>query len=67
MIKKITTADGTIMYTLHGKLHSLTGPALIPQGLNRKREYYINGNPMTEKQWTDSKRAQKGTQMPKNI
>lgn len=67
MIKKITTADGTIMYTLHGKLHNLTGPALIPQGKNSKREYYINGNPYTEKQWLDSKRAQKGKQMPTNI
>jgi hypothetical protein len=41
--KKITTADGTIRYIFDGKLHNWEGPALIPEGDNRKREYYING------------------------
>ena len=41
--KKLTTADGTIMYTFDGKLHNWEGPALIPEGNNRRREYYING------------------------
>jgi hypothetical protein len=41
--RKITTADGTIMHTFNGKLHNWEGPALIPEGNNRKREYYLNG------------------------
>jgi hypothetical protein len=34
--KKLTTADGTIMYTFDGKLHNWEGPALIPEGNNRR-------------------------------
>ena len=41
--KKITRADGTIAYIFDNKLHNWEGPALIPEGNNRKREYYING------------------------
>ncbi len=40
--RKITTADKTVMYMFDGKLHNWEGPALIPQGDNRKREYYLN-------------------------
>ena len=42
-IKKITTADKTIMYIWENKLHNWDGPALIPQGNKKKAEYYING------------------------
>jgi hypothetical protein len=35
--KKLTTSDGTIMYTFDGKLHNWEGPALIPEGNNRKK------------------------------
>jgi hypothetical protein len=43
--KKITTSDGTIMYTFDGKLHNWEGPALIPEGNNKKREYYHKKSP----------------------
>jgi len=49
--QKVTTADGTIMYTFDGKLHNWEGPALIPQGNNKKREYYLNGIKMSEAEW----------------
>lgn len=49
--KKVTTADGTIMFTFDGKLHNWEGPALIPQGNTKKREYYINGIKMSELEW----------------
>ena len=55
--RKITTKDGTVMYMFDNKLHNWDGPALIPEGNNRKREYYINGIKMDLKQW---KKALKG-------
>ena len=58
--KKITTTDGTIMYMFNVKLHNWEGPALIPEGNNRKREYYLNGIQMTEKQWKDALRGREG-------
>ena len=58
--RKITTADGTIMYTFDGKLHNWEGPALLPQGENRKREYYINGIKMTQEQWKEALKGREG-------
>jgi len=58
--RKITTSDGTIMYMFNGKLHNWEGPALIPEGNNKKREYYLNGIKMTEKQWKDALRGREG-------
>jgi hypothetical protein len=58
--KKITTADGTIMYTFDGKLHNWEGPALIPQGDNRKREYYLNGIKMTQVEWKEALKGREG-------
>ena len=52
--RKITTADGTVMYMFDGKLHNWEGPALLPQGDNRKREYYINGIKMTQTEWKEA-------------
>ena len=49
--KKIVTADKTVMYIFDGKLHNWDGPALLPQGNSRKREYYINGIKMSELEW----------------
>jgi len=51
--RKITTKDGTIMYMFDNKLHNWDGPALIPEGNNRKREYYINGIKHSEADWKD--------------
>jgi len=58
--KKITTADGTIMYSFDGKLHNWEGPALIPKGETRKREYYINGIKMTQAKWKEAIKNKEG-------
>ena len=59
-IKKITTADKTIMYIWENKLHNWDGPALIPQGNKKKAEYYINGIKYTKDQWKDLKKSGEG-------
>lgn len=50
---KFRTADGTIGYYLDrgGKkqLHNSDGPALIPQGDRKLKEYHVFGMPMSEK------------------
>lgn len=51
--KKVVTEDKTIMFVWEGKLHSWSGPALIPQGDKKKREYYLHGVKLTEKDWKD--------------
>lgn len=58
--RKITTADGTVMYMFDGKLHNWEGPALLPQGDNRKREYYINGIKMSQEQWKEALKGREG-------
>ena len=39
--KRLKKADGTIAVVWEGKLHNWDGPALIPQGNNKKAEYHI--------------------------
>ena len=58
--RKITTADGTIMYMFDGKLHNWDGPAVIPQGNTRLREYYLNGIKYTEEQWRERLKSREG-------
>tara|TARA_R100001460_G_scaffold266_10_gene1242 strand:- start:15751 stop:15990 length:240 start_codon:yes stop_codon:yes gene_type:complete len=58
--RKLTTADGTIMYMFNGKLHNWEGPALIPEGNMRKREYYLNGIKMSEPEYKDALRRREG-------
>ena len=58
--RKITTADKTVMYMFDGKLHNWEGPALIPQGDNRKREYYLNGIKMSQEQWKEALKGREG-------
>ena len=58
--RKITTSDGTIMYMFDGKLHNWERPALIPEGNNRKREYYLNGIKMSESEYKDALRRREG-------
>jgi len=58
--RKITTPDGTIMYMFNGKLHNWEGPALIPEGNMRKREYYLNGIKMSEPEYKDALRRREG-------
>jgi hypothetical protein len=58
--KKLTQKDGTIMYIWESKLHRWEGPALIPQGDNKKREYYLYGIKYTEKQWKEHCKQREG-------
>jgi antitoxin component YwqK of YwqJK toxin-antitoxin module len=54
--KKLKSPDGTIVYYLDGKMHSTEGPAFIPEGDNKRREYYINGIKYSEEDWKAAKR-----------
>jgi len=58
--RRIRTADGTTMYMFDNKLHNWEGPALIPEGNKRKREYYLNGIKMTEAQWKEALKNREG-------
>ena len=58
--KRLKTPEGTIAYYWDGKRHNWEGPALIPEGDNRKREYYIYGIQYSEDEWKDRKRDGKG-------
>ena len=58
--KKLRTPEGTIAYYWDGKLHNWEGPALIPEGNNRLREYYIYGIKHSEEGWKEARRSGKG-------
>jgi len=58
--RKLKSPDGTIVYIWDNKLHNWEGPARIPEGDMRKREYYIYGFQHTEEDWKEAKRSSKG-------
>jgi hypothetical protein len=58
--KKLIKADGTIAYVFDNKLHNWEGPALIPEGDMRKREYYLNGIQLTEDGWKEVRKNREG-------
>jgi hypothetical protein len=58
--RKITTSDGTIMYMFDGKLHNWEGPALIPGGNEKKREYYLYGIKYSESEFKEVVRNRTG-------
>jgi antitoxin component YwqK of YwqJK toxin-antitoxin module len=58
--KKLVSSDGTIVYYLDGKMHSTEGPAYIPQGDMKLREYYINGLKYSEADWKAAKKGGDG-------
>ena len=58
--RKLKSPDGTIVYIWDNKLHNWEGPARIPEGNNRLREYYIYGIQKTEEEWKERKRDGKG-------
>jgi hypothetical protein len=58
--KKLTKADGTIAYIWENKFHNWEGPALIPEGDNRKREYYIHGIKYSEDAWKEARKNRQG-------
>ena len=60
LTKKLTKTDGTIAYIWDGKLHNWDGPALIPEGNMRKREYYLYSIPKTEEQWKEARKDREG-------
>ena len=64
--KKMKTPDGTIVHHWDGKLHNWDGPALIPEGDKRKREYYLYGMHYTEEEWREAKRDTTGLPWYKN-
>ena len=64
--KETKTPDGTILHHWDGKLHNWEGPALIPQGVRRLREYYLYGIRLTEEEWKERKRDRKGVPWYKN-
>lgn len=64
--KRLVKADGTIAYVFDNQYHNWEGPALIPEGNIRKREYFINGIKLTEKQWKDARRNRSGLPWFKN-
>ena len=42
------------------KYHNWEGPALIPEGNDRKREYYLHGIKYTEEGWKEARRNREG-------
>ena len=58
--RKLTKADGTIAYIWEGKFHNWEGPALIPEGNLRKREYYIHGIQYSEEKYKEALRNRTG-------
>tara|TARA_Y100000385_G_scaffold120452_1_gene125308 strand:+ start:480 stop:737 length:258 start_codon:yes stop_codon:yes gene_type:complete len=64
--RRIKTPDGTILHSWDGKLHNWDGPALIPQGVRRLREYYLYGIFHTEEEWKEKKRDRTGLPWYKN-
>ena len=63
---KTRTPDGTVLHHWDGKLHNWEGPALIPEGVYRNREYYIYGIRYTEEEWKEIKRDRNGVPWYKN-
>ena len=60
LTRKLKKEDGTIAYIWEGKLHNWEGPALVPEGDNRKREYYIHGIKYSEDAWKEARRNREG-------
>tara|TARA_B110000261_G_scaffold21174_1_gene21683 strand:+ start:550 stop:807 length:258 start_codon:yes stop_codon:yes gene_type:complete len=58
--RKLKKVDGTIAHIWDGKLHNWEGPALIPEGNEKKREYYLYGIQYTEEDHKEAIRQQTG-------
>ena len=58
--RKLSQPDGTIAYSWDGKLHNWEGPALYPQGEERKREYYLYGFKKTKEEWQEARSQREG-------
>ena len=58
--KILKKADGTIAHVWDNKLHNWDGPALIPEGNMKKREYYLYGIQYSEAAHKEAIRNQTG-------
>ena len=64
--KKLKKPDGTVAIVWEGKLHNWDGPALIPQGKEKKGEYYIYGMKYSKHEWQERRRQREGLPYYKN-
>ena len=64
--KRLKKADGTIAVVWEGKLHNWDGPALIPEGNNRKAEYHIYGIKYIKEEWNERRKQRTGVPYYKN-
>jgi len=58
--RRLKKADGTIAYIWDGKLHNWEGPALIPEGNERKAEYHLYGIQFSKEDHKEAIRNQTG-------
>ena len=64
--RKLKKADGTVAFVWDGKLHNWEGPALIPEGIERKGEYYLYGVQKTKGEWNEMRKLREGLPYYKN-
>jgi hypothetical protein len=62
----IKPEDGTIAYTWDNKLHNWDGYALIPEGNEKKGEYYLYGFQKTKEEWKEMRSQREGIPFYKN-
>ena len=58
--QRLKKADGTIDYIWDNKLHNGDGPYLIPEGNEKKAEYYLYGIQQTKDAHKEAIRNQTG-------
>jgi hypothetical protein len=58
--QRLKKADGTIAYIWDGKLHNWEGPALIPEGNEKKAEYHLYGIQFSKEDHKEAIRNQTG-------
>ena len=58
--QRLKKADGTIAYIWDNKLHNWDGPALIPEGNEKKAEYHLYGIQYSKEEWKEAIRQQTG-------
>ena len=58
--QRLKKAAGTIAYIWDGKLHNWEGPALIPEGNERKAEYHLYGIQFSKEDHKEAIRNQTG-------
>jgi hypothetical protein len=59
-LRKLKTADGTVVYYWGRLMHNWEGPAYIPQGNKKLAEYYVYGIKYTKEQWEEFKNDWEG-------